>query len=414
MFSGKIRPVVTRSSGALVALGVAAILSGCVVRVVQPAPEPPPPPPPPRAYEPPPPPPPAPAAEVQEEAQASEPPPPLPEYEQPACPGDGYLWTPGYWRWYAGGYYWVPGTWVMPPAVGVLWTPPYWGYVGGVYVFHSGYWGPHVGFYGGINYGYGYTGVGFVGGRWEGDRFAYNRSVVNVNNTVVHNTYNTTVVNNVTVVNRASYNGGSGGLTALPSAQERVAARENHQAATALQQQHLQQAVANPALSAHANGGRPAIAATARPASFRGPGVVGARGAEPAAANNFGASRAGQPGSANPSAGQRPVTAATPRGGMNAPAMNQPGARPAMSNSPQGQPGQPGQPGAARGAPYSATPRVPANGGGTAAAGYNARSTGGYAPPQQRPQAQAQQAPRAQNERAKAPQGRPERGERER
>ena len=28
-------------------------------------------------------------------------PPELPVYEQPLCPGDGYLWTPGYWA-YAG------------------------------------------------------------------------------------------------------------------------------------------------------------------------------------------------------------------------------------------------------------------------------------------------------------------------
>ena len=28
--------------------------------------------------------------------QASDPPPELPEYSQPDCPGDGYLWTPGY------------------------------------------------------------------------------------------------------------------------------------------------------------------------------------------------------------------------------------------------------------------------------------------------------------------------------
>ena len=27
------------------------------------------------------------------------PPPPLPDYEQPQAPGDGYLWTPGYWAW---------------------------------------------------------------------------------------------------------------------------------------------------------------------------------------------------------------------------------------------------------------------------------------------------------------------------
>ena len=64
-------------------------------------------------------------------------PPPLPVYEQPLCPGDGYLWTPGYWGWSDDdGYYWVPGTWVEPPQPELLWTPAYWGWVGGRYAFH--------------------------------------------------------------------------------------------------------------------------------------------------------------------------------------------------------------------------------------------------------------------------------------
>ncbi len=96
-------------------------------------------------------------------------PPALPVYEQPLCPGDGYLWTPGYWAYDydASDYYWVPGTWVMAPQVGFLWTPAYWGWGGDGFVFYDGYWGPHVGFYGGINYGFGYFGVGFEGGRWD-------------------------------------------------------------------------------------------------------------------------------------------------------------------------------------------------------------------------------------------------------
>ena len=55
-------------------------------------------------------------------------PPALPIYEQPLCPGDGYIWTPGYWAWSDddGDYYWVPGTWVLAPEIGFLWTPPYW------------------------------------------------------------------------------------------------------------------------------------------------------------------------------------------------------------------------------------------------------------------------------------------------
>jgi hypothetical protein len=222
---------------------------------------------------------PAPVAEV--DIQANEAPPPLPTYEQPPCPVEGYIWTPGYWGWAPAGYYWVPGTWVSPPRVGLLWTPGYWGFVGGVYAFHAGYWGPHVGFYGGVNYGFGYGGVGFAGGRWVGSSFAYNQSVTNVNVTVVHNTYNETVVNNVTV-NRVSYNGGAGGVTAAPTAQERIAAQEPHVQPTAEQHQHIQQAAANPALLAKNNGGRPSIAATPRPSAFNAPGAVGAHGAAPA------------------------------------------------------------------------------------------------------------------------------------
>ena len=46
-------------------------------------------------------------------------PPVLPVYEQPPCPGDGYIWTPGYWAYGPDGYYWVPGTWATPPTVGL-------------------------------------------------------------------------------------------------------------------------------------------------------------------------------------------------------------------------------------------------------------------------------------------------------
>ncbi|MGA8143186.1 MAG: YXWGXW repeat-containing protein, partial [Candidatus Acidiferrales bacterium] len=102
------------------------------------------------------------------------PPPELPVYEQPYCPGPGYIWTPGYWAWGPDGYYWVPGTWVLAPRVGYLWTPGYWGWGDGVYVWHAGYWGPHVGFYGGVNYGWGYGGVGYEGGYWRHGVFAYN------------------------------------------------------------------------------------------------------------------------------------------------------------------------------------------------------------------------------------------------
>src|SRR5579862_6679825 len=108
-------------------------------------------------------------------------PPALPVYEQPPCPTEGYLWTPGYWAYGPVGYYWVPGTWVIAPYPGALWTPGYWGWSGGVYVWRAGYWGPRVGYYGGINYGFGYTGSGYHGGYWRGNNFYYNQAVTNVN-----------------------------------------------------------------------------------------------------------------------------------------------------------------------------------------------------------------------------------------
>jgi hypothetical protein len=203
-------------------------------------------------------------------------PPPLPVYDQPPMPDVGYIWTPGYWAYGAEGYYWVPGTWVLPPSVGVLWTPPYWGWSDGVYVLHAGYWGPHIGFYGGINYGFGYGGVGYAGGVWEHGVFSYNRTVNNFGGVHVTNVYNKTVINNTSVTN-VSFNGGTGGTTAQPSATEEAAAREQHTPPTALQAQHEQTSSTNHALLASVNHGQPSIGATSRPGELNGPGVVGTR-----------------------------------------------------------------------------------------------------------------------------------------
>ncbi len=207
-------------------------------------------------------------------------PPVLPVYAQPICPGAGYIWTPGYWAYGPDGYFWVPGTWVLAPTPGYLWTPGYWGWAGGVYVWHGGYWGPHVGYYGGINYGFGYGGVGFVGGEWRGGVFHYNTAVTNVNTTVIHNTYvNNTVINRTVVNNNVSYNGGTGGTTARPTASEREALNEHHIQPTSLQTQHEQMARNDHTMLASVNHGRPAIAATAHPGVFKGQGVVAAHAA---------------------------------------------------------------------------------------------------------------------------------------
>jgi len=46
-------------------------------------------------------------------------PPPIADFNQLPCPGDGYVWVPGYYQYGDYGYYWVPGQWVLPPAPGV-------------------------------------------------------------------------------------------------------------------------------------------------------------------------------------------------------------------------------------------------------------------------------------------------------
>jgi len=188
-------------------------------------------------------------------------PPALPTYSQPPCPVDGYLWVPGYWAYDPdNGYYWVPGVWVRPPHFGYLWVAGYWGYDGAVYVFHEGYWGRHIGFYGGVNYGFGYIGTGYVGGRWAGNSFQYNTAVVNVNTTVVHNTYvNKTVISNVTV-NNNSFNG-PGGVAAKPSARELSAAKEEHVQPTTEQVNHRQVAAKDKSQFVKNNNGRPATTA---------------------------------------------------------------------------------------------------------------------------------------------------------
>jgi len=206
-------------------------------------------------------------------------PPALPVYVQPPCPAAGYIWTPGYWAWAPEyGYYWVPGTWVLAPFPGGLWTPGYWGWNNGAYFWNAGYWGPAVGFYGGINYGFGYPGYGYDGGYWRRGAFYYNRSVNNVSVTNIRNVYTRNVVNNVNVT-RVSYYGGRGGTTVRPTGAQLAAARQRRMSLTPAQRQQMSAARSDPRQRASINHGRPAIAATPRPGVFTGRGVVQARSA---------------------------------------------------------------------------------------------------------------------------------------
>ena len=217
-------------------------------------------------------------AQVAVDATITLAPPALPDYAQPPMPMAGYVWTPGWWQYGSDGYYWVPGTWVQPPAIGLLWTPGYWAWNNGRYYWNAPYWASQVGYYGGINYGYGYSGNGYSGGRWNRGQFEYNRTVNNFGNTRVSNAYSQSVVN-TTPFNHVSFNGGNGGVSAQPDAQQLAFAHAQHTAPLAVQMQHIQAAGANRAMLAVQNQGRPSVAATSRPAEFNGAGVVASHGA---------------------------------------------------------------------------------------------------------------------------------------
>jgi hypothetical protein len=202
---------------------------------------------------------------------ATSPPPPLPDVDQPPCPEDGDLWTPGYWAWDGAEYSWVSGVWVIPPGVEVFWTPGYWGYSGNVFVFHRGYWGPRVGYYGSINYGFGYPGTGYVGGRWVGKVFLYNSAVNHLDASMLRHAYDEPESNHRSA-SRVSYNGGPGGTSTVASAQDRLAAQSRLQSSA--QHIHLQE---NPVPSAPTPSGSGQSAATAKPAVPRPPPSVARR-----------------------------------------------------------------------------------------------------------------------------------------
>lgn len=193
--------------------------------------------------------------------EADQPPPPLPSYDQPPAPEPDYLWTPGYWSWTPVGYYWVPGVWCAAPYPGALWTPGYWGFYGGRYRFYRGSWGLYIGFYGGVNYGYGYYGMGYSGGYWNGPHFFYNTAVTRVNTVRITNVYTRTVVVNNVSTARISYNGGRGGLQVAPRPAEIAAMRATRTPPMTAQVRVQTEAAQNRQQFYNQNKGRPAVAA---------------------------------------------------------------------------------------------------------------------------------------------------------
>jgi WXXGXW repeat (2 copies) len=310
----------------------------------------------------------APAQQAAADISTTVAPPELPVYDQPPIPAPGYIWTPGYWAWGDDGYYWVPGTWVQPPSVGLLWTPGYWGWHDGIYAWNAGYWGPHVGFYGGINYGFGYGGVGYGGGFWRGGAFSYNTTVNNFGGVHITNVYNKTViVNNTTNV---SFNGGAGRTRAMPTAAEQAAAREHHVGATRAQAEHQHTARTNPEFRAANNGGHPAVGGTSTAGHFSGEGVTATHphsGAAEAAGHGTtpGSLYGDHPGAQRPGGGRPPSPHPTTPGSLYG---DHPGAqRPGGGRPPSPHPTTPGSlygnhPGAQRpggGRPPSPHPTTP-------------------------------------------------------
>jgi hypothetical protein len=202
-------------------------------------------------------------------------PPPLPSYAQPAMPEEGCLWTPGFWAWRQAvpDYFWVPGTWARPPRPGLLWTPPYWSRSDDGYAFHPGYWAERVGFYGGIDYGHGYGGDGYLGARWENGVLFYNRAVNNFGSLEISHGYDLTTTAEPAAP-QVSFNGGGGGTTARPTAEQEQLALQRHVAPTPEQRRHFLEAAKDRSLYSKLNGGEPSPAATPLPGQFEAAGVT--------------------------------------------------------------------------------------------------------------------------------------------
>ena len=159
---------------------------------------------------------------------------------------------------------------------------------------------PHVGFYGGVNYGYGYTGNGYWGGRWSGNNFQYNTAVTHVNKTVINNTYvNNSFAKNVNA-NRTSFNGGNGGIKAQANAEQRAAmANAKKEGPTSQQLERQKLASKDQNLRASVNKGKPNQEAIKSFNKNEGAGQgKGAQGLE-AAGGAAGAGAGNKPGNVN-------------------------------------------------------------------------------------------------------------------
>jgi hypothetical protein len=159
----------------------------------------------------------------------------------------------------------VPGTWVLPPNTGDLWTPGYWAFENTGFRWHIGYWGRTVGYYGGLNYGYGYSGRGYQGGRWNQGHYRrdFHESARRPGNSQV------------------SFIGGQGGWPSRPPNPDLHPRPNEHSAPSDAQMMHEYAAVTRPTQRATGSRERPLVAATPRPSAFEAAGAEHARSDPP-------------------------------------------------------------------------------------------------------------------------------------
>ncbi len=103
--------------------------------------------------------------------------------------------------------------------------------------------GSDVGFYGGVDYGFGYNGGGYYGGEWRGGNFFYNSSVNNVRNVHSANVYNRPVYQQHHDQPRQLQRRTAAASGPCPTGAQTGRRRANSiSAVTAQQQQHVQMA----------------------------------------------------------------------------------------------------------------------------------------------------------------------------
>lgn len=67
-------------------------------------------------------------------------PPPLRRESRGPMPGQGYVWTDGYWGVHNGRYVWVNGRWQRPPYEGAYYSHPHYDHYQQGWQMHEGHW----------------------------------------------------------------------------------------------------------------------------------------------------------------------------------------------------------------------------------------------------------------------------------